>query len=184
MAKFLVDETSLASVADAIREKTAGGATLAFPDGFVAAISSIEADGGACTSGTITPFAKIHEIEHGLGEIPKMFMWFTDFNNTMTGKTCSGSFTDSEQAYNSADLSGYTDCVTRFVFILMEGKIFSLRQGAAVDWGNFCKVSIDDLTYVLSIDETTFTQVNPPSTSVIPYDESGNVTIHWFAFGG
>ena len=47
MAYRKVDDTSLASVADAIRSKGGTSDTLIFPDGFVAAISAIQTGGGA-----------------------------------------------------------------------------------------------------------------------------------------
>lgn len=46
MAYRKVNDTSLASVADAIRAKGGTSDTLVFPDGFVSAISAIQAGGG------------------------------------------------------------------------------------------------------------------------------------------
>lgn len=46
MAYRKVDDTSLSSVADAIRSKGGTSETLVFPDGFVSAISAIQAGGG------------------------------------------------------------------------------------------------------------------------------------------
>ena len=47
MAYRKVDDASLSSVADAIRSKGGTSETLVFPDGFVSAISAIQAGGGA-----------------------------------------------------------------------------------------------------------------------------------------
>ena len=47
MAYRKVDDTSLSSVADAIRSKGGTSDTIEFPDGFVTAISAIQAGGGA-----------------------------------------------------------------------------------------------------------------------------------------
>ena len=47
MAERIVQEESLISVADAIREKTGGTEGLAFPEGFVQAISGISGSGGS-----------------------------------------------------------------------------------------------------------------------------------------
>lgn len=76
MAKCFVDDTSLTSIAEAIRTK--GGTTdqLVFPDGFISAIEAIEAGGvSGITYGTYIPTetGKRHIIEHGLGVIPKLF---------------------------------------------------------------------------------------------------------------
>lgn len=46
MANYIVQDTSLAAVADAIRAKTGGGEALAFPAGFVEAVEGIKAGGG------------------------------------------------------------------------------------------------------------------------------------------
>ena len=51
MAERIVQEESLLTVADAIREKTGGTEGLAFPEGFVQAISAIQAGGGGSNSG-------------------------------------------------------------------------------------------------------------------------------------
>ena len=50
MAYRKVNDTSIASVADAIRAKGGTSDTLEFPDGFVTAISAIQAGGGAAPS--------------------------------------------------------------------------------------------------------------------------------------
>lgn len=46
MANYIVQDTSLAAVADAIRAKTGGGEALAFPAGFVEAVEGITGGGG------------------------------------------------------------------------------------------------------------------------------------------
>ena len=49
MTKYLVDESSLKSVADAIRDKGETSGTLYFPTGFVSAISQIDTSGSHVT---------------------------------------------------------------------------------------------------------------------------------------
>ena len=52
MAKYSVTDTSLASVADAIRAKGGTSDAMAFPTGFVSAIEAITAGGGALKTAT------------------------------------------------------------------------------------------------------------------------------------
>ena len=78
MAYRKVNDTSLASVADAIRAKGGTSDALVFPDGFVSAISAIQTGGGVTGNiayGTITPAdASVNlEIVHGLGKVPDFF---------------------------------------------------------------------------------------------------------------
>ena len=54
MAEYLVQDTSLTAVADAIRSKGGTSEALAFPAGFVSAIAAIEA-GGSGGGGEVTP---------------------------------------------------------------------------------------------------------------------------------
>jgi hypothetical protein len=49
MAEYLVQDSDLTSVADAIRAKGGTSEELAFPDGFVSAVEGIQAGGGADT---------------------------------------------------------------------------------------------------------------------------------------
>ena len=58
MAYRKVDDTSLASVADAIRSKGGTSDALVFPDGFVSAISAIQTGGGGGTA----PSAKWNDV--------------------------------------------------------------------------------------------------------------------------
>lgn len=51
MANYIVQDTSLAAVADAIRAKTGGGEALAFPAGFVEAVEGITGGGGSSSGG-------------------------------------------------------------------------------------------------------------------------------------
>ena len=46
MAKYIVTDTSLSSIADAIRTKGNTSGSLAFPSGFVSAINDISVGGG------------------------------------------------------------------------------------------------------------------------------------------
>ena len=83
-------DTQLTSIADAIRAKTGGSDSLAFPDGFSQAIAAIEAGGGSggakIATGTVIPANDNSiTIEHGLGEVPNVFFWCTtDFVNHTT----------------------------------------------------------------------------------------------------
>lgn len=146
-----------------------------------------------CTSGTITPLDHIFEIEHGLGEIPKMFMWFIDFNNSMTGQIMGSSYSISsnEQAYDTADVSSYKPHSTRMVFIFKDGNFYSLNMPSLSDWGYFTKDSMANLNAYtkISIDETRFKSGSRNADtsitlSIIPHDINGNVTVYWYAFGG
>ena len=60
MAYRKVNDTSLASVADAIRAKGGTSDALVFPDGFVSAISAIQTGGGG--GGTTAPSAKWNDV--------------------------------------------------------------------------------------------------------------------------
>jgi hypothetical protein len=60
MAKRVIDESSLTSVADAIRDKCETTSQLVFPDGFVSAIGSIVKGGGG-----ITPVGTIQITQNG-----------------------------------------------------------------------------------------------------------------------
>ena len=78
MAKCFVDDTSLTSIAEAIRTK--GGTTdqLVFPDGFISAIEAIQAGGGGggLDYGTITTtISSGIKIEHGLGAVPQALIF-------------------------------------------------------------------------------------------------------------
>ena len=53
MANYLVNDTQLTSVADAIRAKTGSNAGISFPSGFVSAIGDIQAGGGTSGSGDV-----------------------------------------------------------------------------------------------------------------------------------
>lgn len=104
MAYRKVNDDSLASVANAIRTK--GGTTepLAFPDGFVSAISAIQTgDGGDgdeqlfnYASGTFVPSYNANRIEitHNLGKIPCfVFVFYTGkYNITSTFENFAISF--------------------------------------------------------------------------------------------
>lgn len=84
MAKYLVEDTALASVASAIREKTGSIASLVFPEGFVEAVTGIVTGGGgevslpfgngfknfASGSFTVTDYVYNITVEHNLGYIP------------------------------------------------------------------------------------------------------------------
>lgn len=75
MAKKVVDETSLTSIANAIREKTGASDALVFPTGMVEAIAGIETGGGVTfASGLIDIAEETKEITvtHNLGRVPQI----------------------------------------------------------------------------------------------------------------
>lgn len=59
MSKYAIDDTSLTSVADAIREKGGTSSPLAFPQGFVDAIGNISGGGGSLTPFVLRPDAEM-----------------------------------------------------------------------------------------------------------------------------
>lgn len=54
MANYLVTDTDLTSVANAIRTKGGTSASLTFPSGFVSAVQNIPSGGGGVTTRTVT----------------------------------------------------------------------------------------------------------------------------------
>lgn len=85
MAYRKVAEENLTAIADAIRAKSGGSDGLVFPDGFLAALESIEAGGGGVpvTTGTITPAsAATQTITHSLGEVPTYFIIWAPYNSS------------------------------------------------------------------------------------------------------
>lgn len=181
--------SKMTAIADAIREKTGESGTLTL-DGMAAAIEGISAGGGggAVTSGTITPLAPLTKIEHGLGEKPKAFIWLTTFNGAMTGRDMEYSSISSEQAYDSADIQPFYPYRTRMVFFLIGDYFYSYSIANTNDWGFFTKASVSGLQAdnSMSINESEFSFVCEPAQerTIIPYDNGGNVTVHWFAIGG
>ena len=80
-------DTDLASVADAIRAKTGGSGSLAFPAGFVSAIGAIAAGGIRCETGSFTLDEDTNArnvpipIAHGLGAVPELVLvWTEDYS--------------------------------------------------------------------------------------------------------
>lgn len=139
--------------------------------------------GAAYTSGTIVPVGEVHEIEHGLGKVPTVFMWYID-STVMTGRVMGSTsrvFED-ETAFNSADWRqrGYAH---RPVFILANGVLFSYSNGNSTDWGYYTKGTVSTATqYKIVCDETKFS-CNYANNGLVPYSENGNITVHWFAMG-
>lgn len=93
MAEVIVQEESLVTVADAIREKTGGTEGLVFPTGFAEAITSIST-GAEVSCGIIKPSEDTTSLswEHGLSKAPSLvFIWlpmgysFTTYANIMRG---------------------------------------------------------------------------------------------------
>lgn len=93
MAHRIVDENSLKTVADAIREKAGTSDSLVFPTGFAEAIAGIQAGGGGgCATGTMTfanrqtsaPYPGI-VVTHNLGYTPSNALWFVESSESMSG---------------------------------------------------------------------------------------------------
>ncbi len=89
MAKYFVEDTSLTSVADAIRAKSGTTETLEFPGGFVSAVEGITAGGGGnglpYDMGEFVPTSDTTEatFSHNLGVIPDfVFVWTEEFAGT------------------------------------------------------------------------------------------------------
>lgn len=160
-------------------------------DGMAALIESIEAGGGGrefkCTYGTITPIEKIFEIEHGLGEKPAYFMYYTEVKN-ITGRTMdkNASLASGEQALKSVDWYHY-EYTTRPVVILVGDEVYSYSISSYTDWGFFTKFNLANVYKNVSCycNEKKFhASKNDMFNNIIPCSASGNVTIHWFALGG
>ena len=62
MANYLVTDTDLTKVANAIREKAEVSSNLIFPNGFVDAVQSIMINRANATAGTFTPIATLRSI--------------------------------------------------------------------------------------------------------------------------
>lgn len=94
MAKYTVDETSLASVADAIRTKGGTSDAMAFPAGFVAAIEAIEAGGGTlkyATGKTTSGTAKTVTVT-GLAFTPVFAFFYSDSGPSLSAGTADVSY--------------------------------------------------------------------------------------------
>ena len=76
MAELLIQDTSLTSIANAIREKAGLTDSFVFPEGFVEAIAGIEAGGLKVEYGTLTIAEDTVEFTfpHNLGVTPKLYM--------------------------------------------------------------------------------------------------------------
>ena len=126
MAKCFVDDTSLTSIAEAIRTK--GGTTdqLVFPAGFISAIEAIEAGGGgrAFASGSFTLSADTtgYTITHNLGEVPYFCLVFCKnvgafMDSPPYAAFAAFGFSESIGPYNNFNISGtrlgtFSDLIT------------------------------------------------------------------------
>ena len=151
MAYRKVDDTSLSSVADAIREKGGTSDTLVFPDGFVSAIEAIKAGGGGGGSSVVTKDVNFYDCDgtllysytleeaQALTELPAL--------PTREGLTCQG------WNYDLATIKSYgrkvnigatyiTDDGTTRIYIKLEDGRTSPMLGVCpngtvdVDWGD------------------------------------------------
>lgn len=95
MARKLVEDASLKSVADAIRLKAQTQSQLQFPNGFLWAIQSIQTGGGlpsgisAIKIGTHTvssdaAYGTAVNISHNLGVVPDLFIVYATSNTAVT----------------------------------------------------------------------------------------------------
>lgn len=79
-------DAGLTAIANAIREKAGSSDVLAFPTAMVDAIAAIESGGGGVATGTITPTSSSAiTVEHGLGNIPSLIVFFAT-NTQVTTK--------------------------------------------------------------------------------------------------
>ena len=151
MAYRKVDDTSLSSVADAIREKGGTSDALVFPDGFVSAIEAIKAGGGGGGSSVVTKDVNFYDYDgtllhsytlaeaQALTELPAL--------PTREGLTCQG------WNYDLATIKSYgrkvnvgatyiTDDGTTRIYIKLEDGRTSPMLGVCpngtvdVDWGD------------------------------------------------
>lgn len=159
-------------------------------DALAELIASIEAGGGGkVTCGTITPLESIQYIEHSLGVVPKAFIWIVTFNNTMSGRTMGSTasvFSD-EKAYSTNDLNIRNNYYGRMVCFVIGEYIYSLSFAKSTDWGFFTRGSINTRPIAAVLDETKFMskiyEVDEEGF-LLPFSNSGNITINWFAIGG
>ena len=82
MSTYLVNESDLTAVADAIRTKGKTSAQLEFPDGFVSAIAAgggLEYDMGTYTPASDTVANASIAVPHNLGSAPDFVVVWTDF---------------------------------------------------------------------------------------------------------
>ena len=151
MAYRKVDDTSLSSVANAIREKGGTSDALVFPDGFDSAIEAIKAGGGGGGSSVVTKDVNLYDYEgtllysytleeaQALTELPAL--------PTREGLTCQG------WNYDLATIKSYdrkvnvgaiyiTDDGTTRIYIKLEDGRTSPMLGVCpngtvdVDWGD------------------------------------------------
>ena len=119
MAEYLIQDSTLTSIADAIREKT-GEITALTPAAMATAIAGIVAGGGlpdgfsALTSGTITPASAIDisvEVEHGLGVVPNFMMILagSGFDITVNRSIYVAYFVANGFTYRGSDVAGLAE---------------------------------------------------------------------------
>ena len=151
-------------------------------DALAELIASIEISGGGgnMTCGTITPLQPITVIEHSLGAVPNAFIWLVTFNETMSGRDMgTESMFRDEKAYSTKDLNIVNNYKGRMVCFVIGEYVYSLSYPINSDWGFFTRGSINTSKSNIYLNETEFS-----SMSLLPYSESGNATINWFAIGG
>ena len=87
MAEYLVQDTSLTAVADAIRAKTGSADLLAFPSGMVDAISGIASGGGGVNvqSGSFTPAEALSSYTVSVEGVVKNFFVAIDSMKPVSG---------------------------------------------------------------------------------------------------
>ena len=92
MADYLTTDTDLTAVADAIRAKTGGSASLAFPAGFISEIGNISGGGNTDLAdadmdfvyGEITPAGDTKNLALSMGGISTVYyflLWLDDFSS-------------------------------------------------------------------------------------------------------
>lgn len=120
MAEYLVQDTSLTAVADAIRAKTGSADLLAFPSGMVDAIAGIASGGSGLkhASGTWTPASDTYFMKvTGLPFTPKMFKIIVTADGRMDGtaKSHGTIYVDGDCCWLGSNASGTTLAVTCYL---------------------------------------------------------------------
>lgn len=198
MAHRIVDENSLKTVADAIREKAGTSDSLVFPTGFAEAIAGIQAGGGNAggggvkvTTGTIVPLARTKEIVHGLGAVPDYFIFYVEDSSTATvASDISNYVSGGESRVTTPDIGISGHDMSLFFSMKNRELISRTTFDQRTNWGFYTlshrvEPAIPAFEKFPEINENAILW-NSSSTSScpFPYSADGAWTIRWFAIAG